>query len=104
MELATNFVLIGAYVLIAWGSFGLIATWLVPALKSSRLLGSKMFIGRLEPTRMNLTLVSLWSIVFGVFLWSSVLQYRWLFRACFVIFVPLAIWLVVLRSKPGREA
>ncbi|GGK17209.1 hypothetical protein [Luteimonas terricola] len=104
MELATNVVLICACVLIAWGSFGLIATWLVPALKKSRLLSRKMFIGRIDPTRMNLTLISLWGIVFGVFLLASALQYRRLFWASFVIFIPLAIWRIVRSSKPGREA
>ena len=104
MELATNFVLLSACVLIAWGGFGLIAAWIAPALRKSRLLGSNMFVGRLEPTRINLTLVSLWCIVFGVFLSSSVLQYRWLSWASFVIFVPLAIWLMVRRNKPDREA
>jgi len=104
MEHAKNFVLVCACVLIAWGCFGLTATWLLPKLQKSPLLGSKMFLARLEPTRTNLTLVSLWVSVFGVFLSSSVLQYRLLFWASFIIVAPLAIWLMVCMSEPGRKA
>lgn len=103
MELATTFVLVCACALILWGGLGLVATWFVPALRESRLLGSMMFTGRLKPTRENLALLSLWSVVFGVFLASSVLQYRLLFLVSFVALVPLFFLLMRRRYKSGRE-
>ena len=104
MKLATNVVLFCACALIVWGGFGLIAAWIAPRLRRSRLLGSKMFVGRLAPTRLNLTLMSLWGIVFGVFLASSVLQSQGVFWASFIILVPLVTWLMLRRSRSGREA
>ncbi|MEG3156309.1 hypothetical protein ACKVMH_00075 [Lysobacter zhanggongensis] len=102
MEFVTNFGLACACVFVAWGGFGLIAAWLVPALKNSPLLGSKMFIGGLEPTRTNLTLVSFSGIALGVALSSLVLLYWLLFWASFVVYAALAIWL--RRRHSGREA
>ncbi|CAG4970743.1 hypothetical protein [Novilysobacter luteus] len=102
MEFVTSFGLVCACVFVAWGGFGLIAAWLVPALKNSPLLGSKMFIGGLEPTRTNLTLVSFSGIALGVALSSLVLLYWLLFWASFVVYAALAIWL--RRRHSGREA
>jgi hypothetical protein len=104
MELATNFVLLCACILVAWGSLGIAAAWLAPALRESPLLGKKMFTGGLERTRENFTLVSICAITFGVFLASGVLQYRLVFWVSFALLVPLGYWLMQRGYKPTREA
>ncbi len=57
-------------VLAAYGFIGLVGTWLVPAIGNSRLYGSGMLTGRMEPTRTNRTVMSLWSLFFGACLAS----------------------------------
>ena len=90
------------YLLMAYGSVGLIGTWLAPAIGKSWLYGPGMFTGRLEPSRFNRTIMSLWALFAGGYFAASGSGYRTLSLIFFLAFMPCAITAFVIRYRQGK--
>jgi hypothetical protein len=86
----------------AYGLFGLIGIWLVPALGNSRLYGPGMLSGRMDPTRFNRTLMSFWVLFIGGYFALSASGYRTLSYAFFLAFLVCAITAMVIRHRHSR--
>ena len=90
------------YLFVAYGSFGLIGTWLAPAIGKSWLYGPGMFTGRVEPSRVNRTILSLWALFVGGYFAASGSGYRTLSFIFFLAFMPCAIAALVIRYRHGK--
>ena len=51
--------------MVVYGFVSLVGIWLVPAIGRSRFDGSGMLPASMEPTRINRTIMALWSLLFG---------------------------------------
>jgi hypothetical protein len=89
-------------VLVIYGFLGLVGTWLVPAIGNSRLLGSDMLIGRMQPNRVNRTIMSFWYLNIGAYVASSSSGHRTLYHVFSVAFVLCTVIVVVIRSRRSR--
>jgi hypothetical protein len=89
---------------LVYGFFGLVGTWLVPALGQSRLYGAGMFMGRMEPSRVNRTIMSLWALFFGGYFAASFSGHRTLGYISFLAFMLCAIAALVIRYRRSCEA
>lgn len=95
--------LVGSGVLMfAYGVFGLIGIWVVPALGNTRLYSPGILSGRMKPTRPNRTLMSFWSLFAGGFFALSASGYRTLSYAFFLAFLVCAIAAMVIRYRQSR--
>ena len=85
-----------------YGFFGLVGVWWAPAIGSSRLYGSGMLTGRMEPTRINRTIMALWSLFFGACLASLFSGHRTLGNVFLLAFSLCAITALFIRYRHGR--
>ena len=88
---------------VLYGLTGLAGVWLFPSIGRSKLFGPGMLTGRLEPTRVNRSLMSLWALFFGAYIATAHSGHRTLGYMFFAAFLVCAITSMVIRYKHGRE-
>jgi hypothetical protein len=98
-----NFLIAVGLILATYGFIGLVGTWLVPVIASSRFYGSGMFTGRMAPTRVNKTIMSLWSMFSGSCLASLFSGHRTLGHVAFLAFSFCAIASLVVRYRHSSK-
>ena len=75
--------------LIVFGLVALAMTWLAPRMLDTRFMRGMLTGQRLEPTRMNRTLASAGSVIFGTYIWLSI---HWFVVPALLV---LAVWMVI---------
>ncbi len=88
---------------VLYGLVGLAGVWLFPRIGRSKLYGAGMLTGRMEPTRANRTLMSLWALFFGAYIAATHTGHRGVGYVFFAAFIACAISGLVIRYKHQRE-
>ena len=95
MDFLPSVILSLSVVLIAAGSFVLVANLTKPNLLDSPVMRRLVTGPRLQPSSQNRSLMGTWGVLIGAYFLLSVTGYKWLSYAAFAAWLPLA--LIVLR-------
>lgn len=87
-----------------YGALALLATWYFTSWLQSPLFSDFMLTGRLKPTRANRTMMATWSLLFGAYLVLSIAELRPLSYIAFALWAPVALAVLIVKIRGGRES
>ena len=88
--------------MVVYGFACLVGVWLAPAIGRSRFVGSGMLPASMEPTRINRTIMALWSIFFGACMGSLSSGHRALGNVFLLIFSLCTLAALFIRYRHRR--
>jgi len=97
-----NIFIVLGLVLAIYGFIGLVGVWLIPAIGNVRLYGSGMLTGRMEPTRINRTIMTLWLLFDGAYIVSTSSGHRTLALVFMLLLLLCAVAVMFIRYRHGK--
>ena len=97
-----NILIVLGLVFAVYGFIGLVGAWLVPAIGNSRLYGSGMLTGHMEPTRINRTIMTLWILFMGAHIVSSSSGHRTLAFVFMLLYLLCVVTVMFIRYRHGK--
>ena len=89
--------------LICGGMFALVATFVSPGFMDRPVM-RRLLIGRLQPTRSNKIIMSIWSILIGSYMMLAMLEQRTLSYIAFAAWLPFAFIVLKRSFQPSAKA